>query len=180
MKRIIRNDFVPDLGPLADQALNPFPKGVEQNAGEKKVCQQVKTAKYKDLYDEAYGEPIDCRPPAVHTSFKRIAVALAAWQKSTDLNRFDSKRDRALKAEADGKFPLGGFTDQENRGHDLFYGKAQCSSCHQGLQDHIAVLGELPDPDGTNPLELYTDHRYHTNIPTIYQAVRPHSVPWAV
>ena len=83
------NDFVPDLGPLADQALNPFPKGVEQNAGEKKVCQQVKTAKYKELYDQAYGEPIDCRPSAVHTSFKRIAVALAAWQRSKDLNRWE-------------------------------------------------------------------------------------------
>lgn len=157
------NDFVPDLGPLADQALNPFPKGVEQNAGEKKVCQQVKTAKYKELYDQAYGEPIDCRDPAVHTSFKRIAVALAAWQRSKDLNRWDSKRDRALAADAEHDFPFddndGGiqFTDQENRGHDIFYGKAQCASCHNGFPDRLGTS----DTDGTNPLQLYADHRYH-------------------
>jgi cytochrome c peroxidase len=173
-----RNEYAEFLGPLADQALNPFPKGVEQNAGEKKVCQQVKTAKYKELYDEAYGEPIDCRDPAVHTSFKRIAVALAAWQRSKDVNRFDSKRDRALADDADHKFPFddndGGvrFTDQENWGHDLFYGvtsklnpggkNAQCSSCHNGLPDKVQILpGPPEDRDGTNPNQLYTDHRYH-------------------
>ena len=73
-----REEYKKYLGPTADQALNPFPKGVEQNAGEKKVCTQVKTAKYKKLYDDAYGEPIDCQPTGVHKSFQRIAVALAA------------------------------------------------------------------------------------------------------
>ena len=118
-------EYAKFLGPTADQALNPFPRGVEQNAGEKKVCTQVKTAKYKSLYDQAYGEPIDCRDPAVHTSFKRLAVALAAWQKSADVVSFSSKRDKALAADADGQFPLDGLTPQENLGHDLFYGRAR-------------------------------------------------------
>ena len=69
--------------------------------------------------DQAFGEPIDCKPnsvaePAYRTSFKRIAVAVAAWQKSSDVVSFSSKRDKALKS--DPKFPLDGFTPEENLG----------------------------------------------------------------
>ncbi|MCB1729331.1 MAG: hypothetical protein KDI21_02525 [Halieaceae bacterium] len=92
------------LGPLADQALNPAQKGIEQNAGEKKVCQRAKTAPYKALYEEAYGEKIDCgaKPkdnPAYSTAFKRIAVAIAAYEKSAEVNPFSSPRDIALYRE---------------------------------------------------------------------------------
>ena len=83
------SDYEIYLGPTADQALNPFPRGVEQNAGEKYVCTQVKTAKYKGLYKRAYGVPIDCRAPALHKSFQRIAVALAAWQDSNEVVPFE-------------------------------------------------------------------------------------------
>ena len=49
------------LGPVADQALNPTSRpGVEQNTREKSDCQLVKTAKYKDRYEAAWGAPIDC------------------------------------------------------------------------------------------------------------------------
>jgi cytochrome c peroxidase len=86
------------LGPVADQALNPTARpGVEQNTREKSDCQMVKTAKYKALYEQAWGEPIDCKqqgaPPAYHISFKRLAVAVAAWQGSPDVNSFSSPRD---------------------------------------------------------------------------------------
>jgi cytochrome c peroxidase len=157
---LYREQYSKFLGPTADQALNPAQPGVEQNAGEKKVCQQVKTAKYKSLYDEAYGEPINCQGAGVNTSFKRLAVALAAWQKSADVVPFDSKRDRALAVDGDGEFPLDGLTEQENRGHDLFYGKAGCDGCHNGLPGKIGGFSPA-DPDGTHPEQLYTDHRYH-------------------
>src|SRR3954454_337800 len=122
-----RADYAAYLGPTADQALNPFPNDVEQNIREKNVCQRVKTAKYKDLYQQAYGEAIDCSPnpkanPAYRTSFKRIAVAISAWQSSIDVNSFSSKRDKALADDPDHKFPLRGLTNEENLGHDLFYG----------------------------------------------------------
>ncbi|WP_159710863.1 cytochrome-c peroxidase [Geminicoccus flavidas] len=159
------------LGPIADQALNPFPNDVEQNIREKNVCQRVKTAKYKDLYRQAYGGEIDCSPnpkenPAYRTSFKRLAVAIAAWQASTDVNSFSSKRDRALADDKDHKFPLEDFTDQENLGHDLFYGitsslnpqgkNALCAACHNGVPQ-----GQAADPRGEAPKQLYTDNRYH-------------------
>jgi cytochrome c peroxidase len=106
------------LGPMADQALNPFPNDVEQNIREKNVCQVVKTAKYKDMYQNAFGETIDCSPnpkanPAYRTSFKRIAVALSAWQSSVEVNSFSSKRDIALANDPDHKFPLQGLTKED-------------------------------------------------------------------
>src|SRR3954451_23702601 len=92
-----RADYVTYLGPTADQALNPFPNDVEQNIREKNVCQRVKTARYKDLYQQAFGEPINCNtqgnPSPTHISFKRIAVAIAAWQAGSDLSSFSSTRD---------------------------------------------------------------------------------------
>jgi cytochrome c peroxidase len=172
----VKQDYTPYLGPTADQALNPFPNDVEQNIREKNVCQRVKTAKYKDLYVQAYGAAIDCSPnptnaPAYSTSFKRIAVALAAYQASDDVSPFKSKRDRLLNADADHKFPLivaGENTDQINLGHDLFYNRndsglnpnqkrANCRFCHNGVK-----AGTQPDPDpaGNSLFQLYTDNRY--------------------
>ena len=102
------------LGPVADQALNPTSRpGVEQNTREKSDCQIVKTAKYKDLFEQAWGEPIDCNqqgdPPAYHISFKRLAVAVAAWQGSPDVNSFSSPRDECIRRPAQ-------FDDGRNAG----------------------------------------------------------------
>jgi len=165
------------LGPTADQALNPFPNDVELDIREQNVCQRVKTAKYKNLYDQAFGEAIDCSPnpkdnPAYRTSFKRLAVALAAWQMSEDVVSFSSTRDKALLNDDNGTFPLRGFTSQENFGHDLFYGRndsglnggpgnppakqAFCSLCHNGVPQ-----GDAPDLTGESLHQLYTDFRYH-------------------
>lgn len=170
------------LGPLADQALNPFPNDVEQNIRERRVCQEVQKASYSGLYQQAFGEAINCRnkpdaAPAYRTSFKRVAVALAAWQSSADVNSFSSKRDRALAADSDGRFPLTGLTDQENLGHDLFYGitsalnpsgrSGSCVACHNGVPP-----GQPADPAGEAPRQIYADSRYH-NIGTPFNAEIP-------
>jgi cytochrome c peroxidase len=157
-------EYAKYLGPTADQALNPFPNAVEQNIRMKNVCQQVKTAKYKNLFATAYGAPIDCSTQpkgneAYKASYKLIAVALAAYQASSEVNSFSSKRDVALQNDDDdtpGQFPLKDLSGDENVGHDLFYGKAGCSVCHNGVPD-----GESPDPNGTALHQLYADSRYH-------------------
>ena len=123
------------LGPTADQALNPFPKGVEQNAGEKKTCQQVKTAKYKKLYDDAYGEPINCQDAALRKSFERIAIALAAWQRSHEVVPFASRRDKFLRGETLNP----PFSALEQEGRALFYGPGACSACHNGRPDVLTI-----------------------------------------
>jgi len=144
------------FGPTSDQALNPMPNPVEQNIDRQGVCRHVAAAKYAQLYDVAWGVPINCSadpatvsaPDATEEkqfdiSFKRLMLAVGAWQHSRELNSFSSKRDIALRAElkcldgstdadpatcahpnyvnSPGKFPLVGLTDQENLGHDLFY-----------------------------------------------------------
>jgi cytochrome c peroxidase len=171
----LHTDF---LGPVADQALNPTSRpGVEQNTREKTVCQMVKTAKYKDLYEDAWGEPIDCNqqgdPPAYHKSFMKLAVAVAAWQGSSDVNSFSSPRDACIRqvpdptngiVDGDGVFPCDNLSDEANLGHDLFYGRndtglnnplvnAGCSICHNN---------KGPGSDGNERDQLYTDFAYHS------------------
>jgi cytochrome c peroxidase len=159
------------LGPTADQALNPFPNAVEQNIRKKNVCQRVKTAKYKNLYNQAFGQAIDCAG-GLETSYKRIALALAAWQATgpdTDdppnkgnVNQFSSIRDTKLNSNGR-HFPLNDPPDLADLGHDLFYGRndsglnqaskaAGCNVCHNS---------GVPGSDGTEADQLYADHRYH-------------------
>ncbi|GHA45910.1 cytochrome-c peroxidase [Photobacterium aphoticum] len=149
------------LGPLADQAhASPFTNPVEQAKPTKKsVCEQVsKTQWGPQLYNYAFGTALRCGDVHVDKVFARFALAIAAWQMSADNNRFDSKRDVALKNDADGLFPLDDFTAEENRGHDLFYGVfsattrppgARCFFCHQSGNDQ-----------GVGAFERYTNDRY--------------------
>lgn len=190
----VRDAYRVFLGPVADQALNPFPNTVEQNLQRKQVCKRIQKSDYASLYEEAFGEPINCKDkpkgdPAFDTSYKMVAVALAAWQASPDVNSYSSRRDIALRQELAcldpageyaeyfhdqvcdedanlGEFPLWGLTEEENLGHDLFYGSesvlnpdlgdgpldAGCWRCHT----------ESPaTDDGTEPEQLYTDYSYH-------------------
>jgi cytochrome c peroxidase len=183
------------FGPTADQALNPMPNKVEQNIDRKAVCNHVKSAKYAPLYRKVWGVNIDCsendvteKAPDVSTekafdiSFKRIMLAVCAWQDSADLNSFSSKRDKALAA--DTTFPLDGLTAQENLGHDLFYNTLPVPFAPVGIPVGPGVFNNLPFPGlpatncsfchtsgprvgvaperlGTDPLERYTDDAYH-------------------
>jgi cytochrome c peroxidase len=157
---------------VADQALNPTSRpGVEQNTRVQNVCNLVKTGPYADLYEEAYGEPIDCQPnpkdnPPYETSFKRLAVAVAAWQGSADVNSFSSPRDACIRgnADADNAFPCDNLSPAANLGHDLFFGvqselnpegkDALCSGCHNNF------IGNPNDAD--HPDQVYSDFAYHS------------------
>ena len=164
--------YVRFLGPAADQALNPFPNKVEQNTREKAVCQQVKTAKYKALYQQAFGEAINCNtqgnPAPYEISYRRIAVAAAAWQASDDLSSFSSRRD--LDIRNGDHFPLANLKEEENLGHDIFHGlnttgrnrivndkplNANCSRCHNGVPS-----GDSADLTGEALHQLYSDSRF--------------------
>jgi cytochrome c peroxidase len=164
------------FGPVSDQALNPMPNPVEQNIDRLAVCEQVASEAYAKLYMQVWGVPIDCSddtPVAVHAadvaveysfdiSFKRLMLAVGAYQASEEVNSFTSKRDIALAADSDGAFPLDGFTDQENWGHDLFYGVTSVRN-PEGKNAFCAVCHQSGDPAlvGTDPEERYTDSSYH-------------------
>jgi cytochrome c peroxidase len=146
------------IGPVADQALGPFPNDVEQNVpdgndrglpGAEAVCRHVESAKYAELFEQSWDEKIDCvSKPDI--SFKRIALAIAAWQHSAAVNSFSSRRDQGIGK--DGHFPLSNLTPLENLGHDLFFGRAGCAACHNSHG-----LGSA----GNERAQLYTDFAYH-------------------
>lgn len=151
------------LGPLADQAhASPFTNPVEQAHETKKdVCEQVKykTSWGKELYKYTWGTELKCDDYSVDKEFARFAVSLSAWQMSKDNNRFDSKRDIAIRTDRDGKFPLDYLSEKENFGHDLFYGKARCFFCHQSGND-----------GGVGKSERYTNDQYfNIGMPRNYE-----------
>ncbi len=151
------------LGPAADQALGPFANPVEQALpvgntqlpGAEAVCQGVADSSYAGLYARAWGVALDCSVTGADLSFKRIAVAISAWEHSREVNQFSSRRDFALAWDSDGAFPLEFLSAEENLGHDLFFGKANCSACHQSVPqgDELTGLGD-------EPRQLYTDFAF--------------------
>ena len=171
-------DYEKYLGPTADQALNPFPNVVEQNIVEQGVCQHVASSKYAELFEDAWGEPIDCSDAsydgtvfnAYQVNYRRIAVSLSAYQASVDVNSFSSKLDAAIAAapkDDQGRFvfPLNGLTVQENLGHDLFYRRApEGPGCAFFCHNSGAIGG--PSGNVTDEQELYTaDGYFNIGIP---------------
>jgi cytochrome c peroxidase len=160
--------------------------------GASSVCEHVKSAKYGELYSKAYGgADIDCTAPHVAISFKRIALALSAWQHSPEVNSFSAARDKCPK-DSGGNivFPCPSLSAAANLGHDLFYGlnttgknrevdivgpggvvtrgplNANCAVCHNSGR---SVFGSSPST-GSEPQQLYTDHAYHNiGLPPNYE-----------
>jgi cytochrome c peroxidase len=94
------------ISPISDQALNPMPNPVEQNISRQEVCERVASSVYAVLYPLAWGRPIDCSTSTATAaeaqydiSFKRLMLAVGAYQHSRDINSFSSKRDIALRQE---------------------------------------------------------------------------------
>lgn len=180
----LREAYEKFLGPLTDQALGPFANDVEHNVpdgndngmpGAEFVCRHVADSSYAKLYEQAWQEKIDCNEAGVAISFKRIGVALSAWQQSDEVNSFSSKRDYALLNDNDDTprhTPYSEFSDLENLGHDLFFGvttklnpqgkNAQCSQCHNS---------EARDSVGNEINQQFTDNAFnHIGVPPNYQA----------
>lgn len=188
-------DYAEYIGPTSDQALNPMPNPVEQNIKRKAVCQHVQSQTYAALFEKAWGVDIDCSgDPNIENadqpfdiSFKRMMLAIGAYQKSDEVNSFSSKRDKALRNDSDGQFPLSGLTAKENLGHDLFYSTflnptqnpnartsggqpiiTNCAICHSDNPGiNPAILGlpfpapAAPPDTGVEPFQLYTDQCFH-------------------
>ncbi|AOS95717.1 Methylamine utilization protein MauG precursor [Microbulbifer aggregans] len=149
------------ISAITDQAINPIPSLVEQNLPRDQVCLTVQASNYAWLYELAWDTPLNCSNVIAYNgerhldiAFKRLMMAVGAYQHSYDINSFTSKRDLAIRSELAcvdsnfgeylnpsvcdqveqlrltdpskqyGKFPLVLFTAEENLGHDLFYNEA--------------------------------------------------------
>jgi len=124
---------------LVDQAKGPFLNPVEMhNKDAAQVVASVKASAYADLFERVFGEGILDTPDA---AYDKIAVAIAAYESSDEVNSFSSKFDFVMQGKAT-------FTDAEARGKELFETKGKCADCHTSKAG----------PDGEPP--VFTDFTY--------------------
>lgn len=122
---------------LEEQAAQPFVNPLEMgNKNKEMVVRKIKQAGYYPDLLRIYG-----RCESVDSLFGHVTDALAAYERSAEMNPFTSKYD-AWKA---GKYKL---TRQEKKGLKLFEKKALCAECHRLEKDERA--GKT----------LFTDHTY--------------------
>jgi cytochrome c peroxidase len=110
--------------PAADQAQGPFLNPVEQaQAAPADVVTKVCAASsYGDLFKQVWGAEA-CDSGNVNMAYDAIALSIAAYEASPEVNSFTSKWDYSLKGAAK-------LTKLERKGFALFQGKGQCKSCH--------------------------------------------------
>jgi cytochrome c peroxidase len=126
---------------LEEQAMGPPLNPLEMaNPDAVSIQNKLRELEYADLFTEIYG-PGSLDAP--EKAFANMADAIAAYERTAEFRRFDSKYDRFLKGEAE-------LTEQEFRGFGLFVAenKGNCAACHP----------HTPLPDGTPP--LFTDFTY--------------------
>jgi len=138
--------------PAADQAQGPFVNPVEQAlAAPANVVERVCAAAYGELFEEVWGAGA-C--DNVDMAYDDIALSIAAYEASPEVNAFTSKLD----------FTFGGvakLSKEERRGFALFRGKGQCQRCHtsNGKQalftdftfDNLGVPQNPENPAGVAP-----------------------------
>lgn len=137
--------------PAADQAQGPFLNPLEQALPDSacvvyRVCNPITPSDYPVKLQDVFGAAT-CRinwPKSIEQSctqegamvalsakerqradqaYDKIALAIAAYEASPEVNAFTSKYDYYLAGKAK-------LTSQESKGLTLFAGKAQCANCH--------------------------------------------------
>ncbi len=124
---------------LEDQAQKPFLNPLEMgNVDAAMVISKLRQSPNYDYYKSIYGEVTD-----VNTAFSNIAAAIAAFERTDEVNPCTSKFDYYLN----GKAPL---TASELNGMRLFSDttRAMCANCH------------LLTPDAKSGKILFTDFSY--------------------
>ena len=104
-------------GSLEEQALGPIEAGVEMaNDLESVTSTLSEMPAYITLFDQAFGSP-DVTP-------ERIGKAIATFERVVIAG--DSPYDRYMAGD------LYALSESEQRGMDLYFGKARCDLCHRG------------------------------------------------
>ncbi len=115
---------------LTEQAKGPFLNKLEMNNPDKAaVLSKISASAYANLFNQVCGASPD--------KYTCMAAAIAAFEKTKEMNKFSSKFDLEMSE----------LKEQEMRGFALFNGKAKCAACHISA----AVAFEQP---------LFTDFDY--------------------
>ncbi|RPI31950.1 MAG: cytochrome-c peroxidase [Actinomycetota bacterium] len=141
---------------LEEQAKEPFLNRLEMNMPSKRaVVSRVREAKYAGDFRAVFGRR-SLSPTDVRRAYDRIVAAIAAYERSTELNSFTAKHDYAMTLVGPPRMMT--FTADERMGMMLFNGAAQCSVCH------VNPMSGLPPSEAstivpTEPI-LYSDYRF--------------------
>ncbi|MGB0495110.1 MAG: cytochrome-c peroxidase [Kangiellaceae bacterium] len=113
---------------LEEQAKGPFLNPVEMgNLTEQDVVDKISQSSYANDFEALFGAGI---LQDTERSYNYIADAIAAFERTDIFSPFSSKFDR-VQAGTDT------FTAAEQRGQNLFRGKADCERCHEDNADII-------------------------------------------
>jgi cytochrome c peroxidase len=126
---------------LAEQAQGPPLNPLEMaNPDVETIAAKLRALDYARLFTEVYGEDALANP---QKAFDHMADAIAAYERTPEVNPFDSKYDHWLRGETE-------LSEQERRGLRLFEAedKGNCAACHPSRSA----------PDGSPP--LFTDFTY--------------------
>jgi len=124
---------------LIEQAKGPFLNPLEMsNPDINSIMEKIRNSDYTDLFKEVFGKNA---LENADEAYSKVAEAITEYEKSSELNQFNSKYDLYLK----GKVEL---TEQEKRGLLIFENKGECISCHPNK----------PGSDESPP--LFTDYTY--------------------
>lgn len=126
---------------LTEQAMGPPLNPLEMANGDTvAMAVKIRSLEYADLFEEVYGAGALEDPGS---AFFHMADAIAAYERTPEVNPFSSKFDLWQRGEAN-------LTEQEQRGYMLFVieSKGNCLACHP----------PTPLEDGTPA--LFTDFTY--------------------
>lgn len=157
--------------PAADQAQGPFLNPVEQGLPDSAcVVYRISVASYASIYKRVWEDnittidfPADtdslCEQEGstiplseddrakVEMAYNNIALSIAAYEDSPEVNRFSSRFDSGI-------YRPSAFSSEERRGFELFRGKGQCANCHTSMGRNALFtnftydnLGVPPNPE---------------------------------
>jgi len=84
----------PTYDPLSDQAKGPFQNPIEMALTPDQVIERVRAGNYEQAFKNAFGPEYDLFTKPDHVLYNDIAIAIAEFEESADLNKFSSKFDR--------------------------------------------------------------------------------------
>jgi cytochrome c peroxidase len=150
-------------GTLEEQALGPMQNPIEMNMKLEHIIERLKSIEgYRKEFQEVFGsEPTE----------ENIAQAIAAYER-TIISR-DAPYDRYKAGDKDA------LSESARRGMELFFGRANCSSCHSGANftdnafHNIGVGMDKPMPDvGREAISHLTGDRGSFKTPTLREVAR--------
>jgi cytochrome c peroxidase len=130
--------------PLAEQAMGPFLNPLEQGLPDaKSLVAAVRTSAYAGLFEKVFGPGALDPGKDPRVAYANIGRAIAAYERSAEVNPFSSKFDgfwRAAKAKGLEVGSIGGsnakdfrdlgLSEREIQGLVLFNTKGLCAKCH--------------------------------------------------